>query len=193
MTQSVSCQPVTCCHSRPLKLNQKNIGDSDTCLTPEGTGVWDRKELETSGGRKENWVSKLLRRKPRTILTEQHSSSSRFLRADPTRLLWAVLEVSWLEMKCCPKHTWMRLWTSTPSPQENLNKASTLQEDFKTLINYFSHLMGPDLAVYSTLGQLFSSIQRRMPSMITDTGRLVLLQGKTSKTPGLILNFLQAL
>lgn len=29
--------------------------------------------------------------------------------------------------------------------------------------------------------------------MINDAGRLILLQGKRSRTPGLILNFLQAL
>lgn len=108
-------------------------------------------------------------------------------------LNWAVLEVSWLEMKCWPKHTWIRLWTATPTPQENLPRASTSQEDFKIYINYFSHLIGPNLEVHSTLGQFFSGVKMRMPLMITNTGRLILLQGKRSKTPGLILNFLQAL
>jgi len=49
--RSVSCQPVTCCHSQPLKLNQKNLLDNDTCKTSEVTGGWERKEVKTSGGR----------------------------------------------------------------------------------------------------------------------------------------------
>lgn len=62
---SVICQPVTCCHSQPLKLNQKNLWDSARCLAP-GTEIWER---GWDFWRKERKLSfKItLRRKPRTI------------------------------------------------------------------------------------------------------------------------------
>lgn len=45
--------------------------------------------------------------------------------------------------------------------------------------------MESDLAVHGIQEQIFSSVNRRIPLILTVTGRLILLQEKISKTPGL--------